>query len=261
MLPSDTDEAVAAFQYMQTDPKIEKNKVGIIGFSYSAAVALAAAADPLIANQVKYVGSFGGFYDGENELKYITTGYFEYQGILYHQKVDDYSRHVFAFNLANYTENKNDTAILTPLLDKIEKDLALDKNEREKISQLSPEGKTVYNLLVNRDQNQFAELYQKLPESIRDTIEILSPKNFIANIKARLLIAHGQKDPQIPQTESQLLYDSIQNKSNAHLALLGTFTHVDVKLPNLTFVSFFNFYLPEFFKLQSFIYDFLWQTR
>jgi len=160
-----------------------------------------------------------------------------------------------------YLENENDKKILTGLLNKIEKDLALAKEEREKISQLTAEGRNAYNLLTNRDPEKFEALYQKLTDKIHYTIEAVSPKNFLSAVSAKIFIAHGSSDRQIPFAESKKIYDTISDKGKAHLALLGTFTHVDITFPEVTFDTIFNFYIPEFIKFSGFIYDFLWQIK
>ncbi len=77
ILLSDVDDIVASFRYLISLREIvDKEKMGLLGFSYGAGPTLIAAADPLIRDQVNFLVSFGGYYDPVDLIRFITTGPF-----------------------------------------------------------------------------------------------------------------------------------------------------------------------------------------
>ena len=63
--PREVDALVAEFQYLQQQPYVKADKIGYIGVSVGSPLALLAAADPRINNDVAYAVSFGGYYDAD----------------------------------------------------------------------------------------------------------------------------------------------------------------------------------------------------
>jgi len=259
--PSDIDEVKQAFAYLIRDPKIYIHKVGVMGFSYSATLGALLANDRAFRDKVAFVGFFGGFYSAKNMLKYLTTGTFEYDSKTYHRKPDEYSRNVFALNLVKYLKRQSDKEILLKYHKKFEKHQKPSQSDKREFGKLSDDGMAVLNLLLNEDGKRFDELFSMLPGYIKRITDQISLEDEKLDIRARVLIGHGTRDPQMPWTEPQRFYDALPDKKNAHLELLGFFTHVNVKLPPFSFKSLFSFYLPEVRNIFSFVYDFLWQAR
>ena len=57
------------FQYLQQQPYVKQDKIGFIGVSVGAPLALLAAADPRINKDVAYVVSFGGYYNADRRAQ------------------------------------------------------------------------------------------------------------------------------------------------------------------------------------------------
>src|SRR5918997_5380568 len=55
------DGVVRAFQFLAARPEVDRERVGVVGFSVGGSLALLAAADPRIATGVRWVNAFGAF--------------------------------------------------------------------------------------------------------------------------------------------------------------------------------------------------------
>ncbi len=69
--PEDADVLVAAFQWLTQRSDVNPGRVGYAGFCVGSSLALVAAADPRINEQVAYVHTFGGYCDAASELRAI----------------------------------------------------------------------------------------------------------------------------------------------------------------------------------------------
>ncbi len=59
------DGVVRAFQLLAARPEVDRSRIGIVGFSVGGSLALLAARDPRIAEQVRWVNAFGAFGDAQ----------------------------------------------------------------------------------------------------------------------------------------------------------------------------------------------------
>ena len=150
ILFSDVDDIVASFNYLSSlKDRVDEEKMGLMGFSYGAGPTFMAAARPSIRGQVKFLVSFGGYYDPVNVIRFITTGTYEYKNERGFLKPDPYGKWVFFMNNVDYVENKHDQKLLRVVFDNEQKG---NKNEGTEVFQkLSPQGRYLYDLLVNED--------------------------------------------------------------------------------------------------------------
>src|SRR3989337_1066809 len=57
------EEIVASYQWLRQQPYVDPDRVGIFGASVGAGIALVAAADPRIREDIGFLASLGGYYD------------------------------------------------------------------------------------------------------------------------------------------------------------------------------------------------------
>src|SRR5918992_1888023 len=62
------DGVVRAFQLLVARPEVDRTRIGIVGFSVGGSLALLAAGDPRIAEQVGWVNAFGAYADASTYL-------------------------------------------------------------------------------------------------------------------------------------------------------------------------------------------------
>ncbi len=257
---SDVDDIVASFRYLVSLKEIvDEKKMGLMGFSYAAGPTFMAAADPSIRDQVKFLVSFGGYYDPVNVIRFITTGYYEYGGEKGFLQPEPYGKWVFFMNNLDYVESDKDRRVLREIFEKEEKQSGADIASL--LARLTPKGKYLYELLVNKDPHRVEDLIKRIDPRVQDYLRKLSMAPLIPSIRAYLIIGHGNTDPLIPYTESLRLADAVQDKSKVRVAILRLFAHVDPARQRFSTKEFLTVYLPSMFQFYSLIYDLLSQQR
>jgi hypothetical protein len=222
--PEEIDALVAEFQYVQQVPQVDPKRVGFFGASVGGSLALVAAGDPRIADEVDHVVSFGGYFDALATFGAIVTHHIEYKGVDQPWTPKPHAEVVVARQLIDRLDSAHDRDIL----DQVFVD---DKPASpDDLASLSPSGRNAYDFLTNRDPAAIPGLVATLPPDDIARFEYLSPMMSIANVKAELFILHDVSDPFVPFTESRRLKDAVGDRPNVHFDELRLFDHVSPKL-------------------------------
>jgi dienelactone hydrolase len=245
--PSDVEEIEAAFSHLLSRQEVRPDSCGLFGFSYGAGPTIIAACRPEIREKVRFVVSFGGYYDLKNVLSFIATGHFEFQGHRYFRKPQEYGKWVFLANNLDWVESPQDRAVLRKILEVKLRDEHAPIDSF--LSRLGGEGRNVLNLLSHADPSQTESFIQKLPPAIRSSISALSVAPVLKDLRARLILAHGEDDDLIPFTETLRLAQAAPHPGGTCMKILKTFSHIDPEEKPLTWKNVFSFYLPEGWKL------------
>ncbi len=257
ILPSDVDDIVASFRFLASlNDQVDEDKMGLLGFSLGAGPTLMAASRPSVRSRVEFLVLFGGYFDSINVVRFITTGYYEYQGKEGNLKPEPYGKEVFFLNNLDYVQREQDRTILKQIFT----NEALErKNERKEIhpllGRLSPEGLALYELLVNEDPNRVEGLIRKTDRKFQEYLDWLSMGRIIPSLEAYLIIGHGTGDSLIPYTESLRLADAVKDKSKVHLAILNLFAHMDPSQKSYPIKDYLTVFLPSIFHFYLLIYD------
>lgn len=222
--PEEIDALVAEFQYVQRLPQVDPHRVGFFGASVGGSLALVAAGDPRIADDVDQVVSFGGYFDALDTFGAIATDHIEYGGIDQSWTPRPHAEEVMARQLIDRVDNASDRDLLTRTF------IDDEAPSQEQLTTLTPVGRSSYDFLANRDPADVQALIDRLPASAVADLNYLSPRTSIANVKAELFIIHDRADPFIPFTESRKLKAVAGDRPNAHFDELRLFEHVQPKL-------------------------------
>lgn len=234
---ADIDYLVEAFEYLESRPLVESQKIGYAGISMGASLALVASAQENIAPRVAFVNSFGGYYDARGLVAAVSTHAVEENGERIswepHPDITNYLRLLFTESL----DNEQDRQVLYTLW---------YGSEGADLSRLSAEGRAIYDLLTNRHPGLVDQLFDRLPQKTQEGLRTLSPRTWIDQIKAPVFIMHDRGDTYIPVTESRKLTGELEN---AYYTEFSLFQHVVPQTPQ-DFLSFFN----EALKLWQHLY-------
>ena len=248
----DVDEIQAAYEaFLSRGEKRGPWPCGLFGFSYGAGPTLIAASRPGVRAKVKFLVSFGGYYDLKNVLSFMATGHFEYEGKKYFRKPQEYGKWVFLANNLDWVQSSADRFTL----EKIIAQKLRDENAKidSFLPALGPEGRNILALLNHPDPGQTEKLIQMMPANIRQMIESLSVAPAIPHLQADLILAHGEEDDLIPFTETLRIAQNAPDPDKVHLQILKSFSHVDPDQKALTLKNFFEYHLPEGWKLFSLV--------
>ena len=222
--PEEIDALVAEFQYVQRLPQVNAKRVGFFGASVGGSLALVAAADPRIADDVDHVVSFGGYFDALTASGAIATHRIEYKDVDEKWTPSYHAHRVMALQLIDRLDDPRERDLLTRIF------IDEEPGSPEELAGLSPVARSSYNFLANRDPGAVADLIRNLPPDAVAELDYLSPKTSIDRVKAELFILHDRGDPVIPYTESRRLKDTVDGRPNAHFDELRLFEHVKPKL-------------------------------
>jgi acetyl esterase/lipase len=224
ILPEEIDALVAEFEYVQALPEVDPERVGYFGASVGGSLALVAAADPRIAQQVDYLVSFGGYYDALETFAAIATRQIEYGGVDDTWKPRDHARDVMVEQFIYALDSPRDRDLLDRWFLRNEAVQAAD------LLRLSDEGRASYDFITARGPAQALALRDRLPPGLVTALDYLSPRTSADRLRAELFIIHDKSDPFIPYTESRKFEDAIGGRAHAHFDELRLFEHVEPRL-------------------------------
>ena len=261
----ESGDIAAAFRFMLSREEVDETRSGLFGISFAAGPTLKAAADPSIRERVKFVVSFGGYYDTVNIIRYLTTGRDEYRGHRHVEPPEIYARYVFVKNLLVHLTAEEDRAVLSGLLDAMEREAAAGAKRWDGEAPVIPpdrlteDGRAVYDLIRNQDPARVQSLMEATEPAVRDYLESLSLCAVVPHVTAPVLIGHGDTDPLIPSTESLRLADALPDPSRVHVAILKVVSHVDTRLSVRSIREFVTTTLPSCCRFYGLIFRILKQ--
>ena len=202
--------------------------VGIAAVSYAVGPAVMAAATPDAGPLVRFVAAVGGYYDLEAVITFFTAGVFRAGPDEPWQSAtpNAYGKWVFLRSNSDFISLPRDRRLLLAMAERKLRDLEAEISDLA--AGLSPEGRSVYALLENRDPEKVAQLIGTLPARVRAEIRALDLKNLdLGQVSARILLVHGRDDRIIPYSES-LALAAAAGEPQAELFLVDNLAHVDL---------------------------------
>ncbi len=219
MIPEDIHNLVAAFEYLSSQDFIDPDRVGIGGFCVGASYSIMAAAQEPIRDQVAFVNAFGPYFHMPDLLISITSQTRSYDDLIQPWQPDKLTREVFVTHMTkDLPENERD--LLRAAFAKDADPSIVDPQT------LSDESQAVHALLQGVPREEAAAYRARLPaETLRD-FDIISPSQYIHDLKADLLIMHDREDQLVPAFESRRLRDALSDRDNVRYTEFGLFDHV-----------------------------------
>ncbi len=233
MVPEEIEALVAAFRYLREQGFVDGERVGYLGFSVGAGMALVAASDPRISDDVAFFASFGGYYDLRDVIAAVTSETITYNGQREDWNPDDKTVRVLRRSLIHHVDDAGDRDILIRIF------LEDDQSARQELDDLSPRSRVMFDVLDNRDPDRAQELLARLwPQDVA-ILRRLSPSASIDGLQAELIIVHDRQDKFIPYVESRRLAEAARGQNDVYYAELDLFRHVDptVTANPLTFLA------------------------
>ena len=237
------DDLVAGFSYLQGREDVDEERVGIVGFCVGASMALVAAEDPRIRDEVSFVNSFGGYYDIHDLLAQIGGRTSFYEGVEEPWEPSDQTRDVFTTELLEGLGDPQERAMVEELLSQG------TEASPQQLENLSPAGRAAYHLLQGTTLEEARKLLETLPPAKLGLLARVSPSVRIGDLKAEVFIMHDREDNNVPVEESRRLADALADHGDLHYAEFSFFQHMD---PTRS-VGFFTF-VSEAFKLYRHLY-------
>ena len=185
-------------------PDAESGRVGLIGVSTGATLALLVAEDEEVRDRVSVVAGVAPYTDIQTVLNIATTGHYRDGEKYVPYEADPFLSYVIAKSMLAALPPGEDRDALRAELEEIDR---LDQNplaglRARPTDDLSPEARSVVELLANEDPERFDGLYEALPSEIRERMDRLSPLAGDEQITAPVELASGPADKYFPVSES-----------------------------------------------------------
>lgn len=174
-------------------PEVNPDRVGLAGFSAGASMALIAAADPRIADDLRFVSSFGGYGDAERLLIDVATNTTETGGVVSQWAADPRIRADITTMLTTGSASASDL-------------VAVDR------------------LMATTDRAVAAAAIASFSPVLHHRLAAISPLNFADGIKASVFLLHGKPDTAIPVAHADLLAQALGDRV-AKFTEFGQFGH------------------------------------
>ena len=205
--PRTLEAVTAVVRATAVHPDAREGKVGLVGVSVGASLALLAAAEPDVADDITVVAGIAPYGDLREVMLLATTGHHRVGGRLVAYEADPFVQLVVGRSLAAELPPGADRRRLVGRMLAVpwESDAPLDSLRRGPPVGLGPEGQALVRLLLNRDPRRFDELYLALPERVRTGVRRLSPLVRARSVRAPVELASAPVDKYFPLDESEAL--------------------------------------------------------
>ena len=225
MVSMDDVEGLIATVEQRVAHNGEARPLGFAAVSYAAGPAIAAAADPRIADRVDYVVALGGYHDAVGVITYLTTGAHRQTGQTEWAWGEGNARAGWIFMAANagrWPDLAERSILMEVARQKAEEP---DRELGDLDSHLGADAMALIALFDNRDPDMVPALLQAVPPDILHSLVELSPATKdLSSLSGELLLVHGRDDTVVPYTQSLNLGDQVPD---TEIFLVTSFTHVD----------------------------------
>jgi pimeloyl-ACP methyl ester carboxylesterase len=199
--------------------------VGLVAISYAVGPALLAASQTPAGRHVRFIVAIGGYYDIEAAIGFVTTGFYRApDGSWQHAAPNEWGKWVFVRGNADRVGDPADRDRLRRIAERRMASPAAEIGDLA--ARLGPDGRAVYDLVVNSDPARVPVLIGQLPAAIREELRRLDLKGRdFGRIAGPVFLIHGRDDAIIPFSESLKLAAALGPR--ADLTILDHFAHVD----------------------------------
>jgi acetyl esterase/lipase len=202
------DGVVRAFELLQSQPAVDRSRIGIVGFSVGGSLALVAARDDRIAAAVRYVNAFGAYADAAEYLANVAAHSYEVDGERVAWLPTPLAREVFARFMF---EQVADPEVRSALRDAYEAPILAGERpepDDELAGGLSGDARAVYRLLTASSLDEARSAVGRLPADTLDLIDAISPARHLAGLQADVYLMHETDDHHVPYVHSRALADT-----------------------------------------------------
>lgn len=224
---TNVEEIIVAYQWLQEQPYVDPDRVGIFGASAGAGIALVSASDSRIRSDVDFFASLGTYYDLVDLISAITTESIQYDGRSESWEPWLKSVRVLYNSVIAYLPEEEDRDILTRIF------VDEDASARPLVGRLSPQGREIYEAFEDKDAERILAFWGEVSPQDVATLREVSPSSAVAALDTDLFIMHDRSDPFIPYVESRRLRDATaDNGHEVYFAEFDFLNHVELKSPS-----------------------------
>ena len=233
-------------------PDVRDARVGFVGVSTGATLALLAAETPSLGERVSVVAGIAPYTDIRTVLSLATTGQYQEDGRYVSYEADPFLSYVIARSVTAALPSGEDRERLVEELESVGR---LDQDPLAELrarptDDLGSEARSVVELLANEDPERFEELYAELPSEIRASMGRLSPLAGTERLEVPVELASSPQDKFFPISESHAL---ARIAPTCRVTVTEALDHAEL--------SFSVWDVPAFLRMDGFVVRSLHEAR
>ncbi len=207
------DGVVRAFTVLAQRPEVDRTRVGIFGFSVGGSLALLAARDPRIGEEVRWVNAFGAYADARTYLASVAAhAYLGEDGTQVEWTPTPLAREVYLRFVLDQVDHARDRGrlakgVTAPIL--AGQQPTDDDALRESLS--TDAADSAYALLTALTLEDARRAIADLPPDVQDFMQDLSPAAHVAGTLASVHLMHETEDHHVPFLESRRLASAYED--------------------------------------------------
>ncbi len=220
---NDIEDIASAYEAFLAHPAVDDQRSGILGTCVGGAFALMAAAEARIRERVAFVLAYAPYASMRTLARDIASASKPGHNGREPWDVDPLTRTVFVHCV---------TASLEPAEAAELREKYAERREHlipdDGLNELSASGRLVAPLLGALNPQDAEAALAALPPPLREHLDRLSPKSYLENIRAPLVVLlHDHDDPVSPVAESRALRDALGALRPVQYTEFTVFTHLD----------------------------------
>ena len=206
----EVDGVVRAFELLAARPEVDPERVGIVGFSIGGSLALLAAADPRIADEVQWVNAFGAFADAATYLAAVSAHAHRGDDGEVPWTPSPLAREIYLRFMLDQAPDTADRRALNDALGAAVLAAERPPPDPELRASLQTDvARTIHDLLTARSLADAERAISDLPTPSRAFIDAISPARHTGGLRAAMHLMHETEDHHVPFVESRALASAL----------------------------------------------------
>jgi len=201
------DGVVRAFQLLAARPEVDRERLGIVGFSVGGSLALLAAGDPRISSQVRWVNAFGAFADASTYLAAVSAhAYRGTDGEPVAWTPTPLAREVYLRFMLDQVDDADDRdALEAAFSERVLAGERLVSDAAVRGALETDAARTVHDLFTGPSLESALASIGELPSDSLRFIDAISPARHLDGLRANVYLMHETEDHHVPFVESRAL--------------------------------------------------------
>ena len=213
--------------------RIDRDRVGLAGFSAGASMALIAATDERIADGLRFVSAFGAYADAQRLLTDVATRTALVDGETRAWQPDaGIRRDILELTLTTFSDEGVRAELGTRLHPIVACDSPPSGPRPDDLAVFEGDARAVYLLFTASDRQAANAALAGISSELRTHLDGISPIAFADRIRAPVFLLHGEPDTSISVSHSALLSARLGDRL-ARFTRFGEFGHGQPGLSDL----------------------------
>jgi dienelactone hydrolase len=215
---ADVNALVSVTTWVGTHPAVDEQRIGMAGFCVGSSLALLAAADERIADDVAVVNVFGGYADLAQYIRAIAASSAHYGNVEYPWQPAEDTVALFVRNVMAQVHEPDEFKAIGETLNQT--------GEGSATRIASPVGRAALALLNATGPKEADAALAIVPAETSAWLREMSPLDRLDNLSASVFVMHDRSDPYVPSIEASRLWDALDDQPNNAYTEFELFSHV-----------------------------------